>query len=181
VKKAEPLRLALAGAREEALLAIALIGAAVAVAYAPVMAGPDLTAWVAMLAIQSVPYVCAVLVSLLAALPASARLIGNDYSEPEARPRPAAPAETRAMPLPVTVPVPRSSGQPDSRDQPAAVARMLSFADNGRIVPLPTRGYARGNPVWMAVSCRMREFCRPMRRAGPARSMCSSWAAAVAA
>jgi exo-beta-1,3-glucanase (GH17 family)/cellulose synthase/poly-beta-1,6-N-acetylglucosamine synthase-like glycosyltransferase len=81
VRKAEPLRAAFAGAREEVLIAIALVIAAVAVAHAPILAGPDRTAWVAMLVIQSVPYLCAVVVSLLAALPVSSDLVGNSYRE----------------------------------------------------------------------------------------------------
>jgi hypothetical protein len=82
VKQAEPLRVALAGAREEVLLAVALVLAAVLVAHAPILAGPDRTAWVAMLIIQAVPYLCSVSVSLLAALPVRASLIGNVYREP---------------------------------------------------------------------------------------------------
>jgi hypothetical protein len=82
VKRAEPLRVALAGAREEGLIAIALIGAALAVAHAPVTPGPDLTAWVVMLSIQSVPYLCSVLVSILAASPLGARLVGETFREP---------------------------------------------------------------------------------------------------
>jgi exo-beta-1,3-glucanase (GH17 family)/cellulose synthase/poly-beta-1,6-N-acetylglucosamine synthase-like glycosyltransferase len=99
VKKAEPLRAAFAGAREEVLLALALVIAAVVVAHAPILAGPDRTAWVAMLVIQSIPYLCAVFVSLLAALPVDAALVGNAYREAELpEPPPTETAAARADP-----------------------------------------------------------------------------------
>jgi exo-beta-1,3-glucanase (GH17 family)/cellulose synthase/poly-beta-1,6-N-acetylglucosamine synthase-like glycosyltransferase len=72
---------AFASARTEFALAILLLGAAVAVATAPLTGGPDLTAWIVMLAVQSLPYLCAVVVALLAALPAPARLVGTEYRE----------------------------------------------------------------------------------------------------
>jgi glycosyltransferase involved in cell wall biosynthesis len=117
VKQAEPLRVALAGAREEVLLAVALVVAAVIVWRAPITAGPDLTAWVVMLGIQSVPYLCAVLVSLLAALPVGASLIGNRYREGTAAARiaPLVPLATPPEPtLIVAQAVPAAESHHDS-------------------------------------------------------------------
>ncbi|MFO1376917.1 MAG: glycosyltransferase [Steroidobacteraceae bacterium] len=81
VAESARLRAALASARTELALALALLTAAIAVAHLPVATGPDLTAWVAMLAVQSIPYLSAIVVALLAALPVPARFVGTDYRE----------------------------------------------------------------------------------------------------
>jgi exo-beta-1,3-glucanase (GH17 family) len=59
---------AFAAAREETLMFIALMLAAVAVALAPVVSSPDRTAWVVVLCVQALPYLCALLISLANAL-----------------------------------------------------------------------------------------------------------------
>jgi hypothetical protein len=67
---------ALAAAREELVLMIALCAAAFGVSRIPTMQGPDLTVWQIALAIQSVPYAAAVLLSIVSALRWPAKLIG---------------------------------------------------------------------------------------------------------
>ncbi|HYB33778.1 MAG TPA: hypothetical protein VED45_10175, partial [Steroidobacteraceae bacterium] len=41
--------------------------------------GPDRLAWIVVLLIQSIPYACSVLVSLMSAFPLPARLLGTSY------------------------------------------------------------------------------------------------------
>ena len=81
VVESQRLRVALASARTEIVLALALLGAAFGVAQSQTVGGPDLTAWIVMLAVQSVPYLSAVIVALLAALPVPAWLVGTEYRE----------------------------------------------------------------------------------------------------
>jgi len=90
VAESARLRAALASARTELALAFALLAAAIAVARLPVATGPDLTAWIAMLAVQAIPYLSAVVVALLAALPVPAAIVGTTYHEPETTAAPAA-------------------------------------------------------------------------------------------
>ncbi len=62
-------------AREETLMFVALLLAAVAVAQSPVVSSPDRTAWVVVLCVQALPYLCALLVSLASALPLPAHWV----------------------------------------------------------------------------------------------------------
>ena len=91
---------AFAAAREETLMLVALLLAAVAVAAIPTTDSPDRTTWVLVLAVQAVPYGCALLVSLVSALDLPARLVGTAYRElerpVEATPSTAAVASTAA-------------------------------------------------------------------------------------
>jgi hypothetical protein len=65
--------------RQEALLMIALCFCAVRVAHIPEeVRGPDLTVWILVLSIQSVPYMAAVLLSFISAFPLPAKLLGSD-------------------------------------------------------------------------------------------------------
>ncbi len=81
---------ALAAAREETLLMLALCFCALGIRTIPKeMASPDLTVWLVALLIQSIPYMAALLVSLLSAFPLPASLLGTRPGEVT---EPAAPA-----------------------------------------------------------------------------------------
>jgi hypothetical protein len=82
---------ALAAAREETLMMAGLLLSAWAVARGstPENAGPDRTAWVIVLIIQSVPYASALIVSLASAFPLPARLLGTSYRPLSSPGRPA--------------------------------------------------------------------------------------------
>ena len=60
---------------------LALILAAWAVAHTglPLSGGPDRLAWIVVLLVQSVPYACSLLLSLLSASGLPARLLGTGY------------------------------------------------------------------------------------------------------
>jgi exo-beta-1,3-glucanase (GH17 family)/cellulose synthase/poly-beta-1,6-N-acetylglucosamine synthase-like glycosyltransferase len=86
---------ALAAAREETLMMVALTLSAWAVSHTalPQNAGPDHFAWVVVLLIQSVPYASSLVVSLMSAFRLPARLLGTTYrpmtgprGQPEADP-----------------------------------------------------------------------------------------------
>jgi exo-beta-1,3-glucanase (GH17 family)/cellulose synthase/poly-beta-1,6-N-acetylglucosamine synthase-like glycosyltransferase len=62
--------------REEGLMAVGLSLAAVAVAHIDTMDSPDLRVWIIVLVVQTVPYWASVVMSLVSALPLSARCIG---------------------------------------------------------------------------------------------------------
>jgi exo-beta-1,3-glucanase (GH17 family)/cellulose synthase/poly-beta-1,6-N-acetylglucosamine synthase-like glycosyltransferase len=85
------LLLALAAAREETLMMAGLVLSAWAVSYTglPQNQGPDRLAWIIVLLIQSIPYACSLIVSLISAFPLPARLLGTSYrlrsSPPAAR------------------------------------------------------------------------------------------------
>jgi len=72
---------ALAAAREETLMMLALWLSAWAVSYTGTKqtAGPDRLAWIIVLLIQSVPYASSLIVSLISAFPLPARLLGTHY------------------------------------------------------------------------------------------------------
>jgi cellulose synthase/poly-beta-1,6-N-acetylglucosamine synthase-like glycosyltransferase len=83
------LRSALMAAREESLLMLALWACAVGIRTIPKeMASPDLTVWLAALLIQSIPYAAALLVSLAAAFPLPATLLGAQAPAVTANPSP---------------------------------------------------------------------------------------------
>ncbi|MEO8224416.1 MAG: glycosyltransferase [Gammaproteobacteria bacterium] len=67
---------ALASAREEWLMTIALLLAAWGVSRIDLMGSPDLAVWIIVLLIQTIPYVAAILMSLVSALPLPASLVG---------------------------------------------------------------------------------------------------------
>jgi exo-beta-1,3-glucanase (GH17 family)/cellulose synthase/poly-beta-1,6-N-acetylglucosamine synthase-like glycosyltransferase len=70
--------LALSAVRQELLLLIALSFCAIMVMNIPdEIRGPDLTVWILVLLIQSIPYLAAVLVSFISAFPLPARLLGS--------------------------------------------------------------------------------------------------------
>ena len=79
---------ALNACREELLMAIALLGSAYAVTIhlsdgsldRMRMDSPDLRAWVLVMVVQSIPYLSAVVASLVSALPIPSRLVGHGYS-----------------------------------------------------------------------------------------------------
>jgi exo-beta-1,3-glucanase (GH17 family)/cellulose synthase/poly-beta-1,6-N-acetylglucosamine synthase-like glycosyltransferase len=78
-KKAEPHALfkALASAREETLLMVTLWLAAWGVVRIPQEIGsPDLTMWVAVMLIQSIPYAASLIVSLVSAFPIPSKVLG---------------------------------------------------------------------------------------------------------
>lgn len=85
---------ALAAAREETFLMVGLWFAAFAVGQIPNVDGdlpgligsPDLTVWVAVLMIQSIPYAAAVVASIVSALDLSGRWIGETGTAPPAAP-----------------------------------------------------------------------------------------------
>ena len=81
---------AFAAAREETLMLIALLAAVLAVWQAPAVASPDRTAWIAVLLVQSLPYLCALLMSLVSALPLPASWIGTATRPRDQRPDEAA-------------------------------------------------------------------------------------------
>jgi exo-beta-1,3-glucanase (GH17 family)/cellulose synthase/poly-beta-1,6-N-acetylglucosamine synthase-like glycosyltransferase len=92
--KTQGLWYALASAREEALMVVALWLSAWAVSRVPpLLQGPDRAAWIVVLLVQSVPYASAVLASLASAFPLPARLLGRGYRSvvPASSPAPAAP------------------------------------------------------------------------------------------
>ncbi|MCL4780500.1 MAG: glycosyltransferase [Gammaproteobacteria bacterium] len=68
---------ALSSAREEWLMTIALLLAAWGVSTIEAMGSPDLSVWIMVLLVQTVPYLAAILMSLASALPLPARLIGT--------------------------------------------------------------------------------------------------------
>jgi cellulose synthase/poly-beta-1,6-N-acetylglucosamine synthase-like glycosyltransferase/exo-beta-1,3-glucanase (GH17 family) len=73
---------ALAGAREETLLMLALWASAIGIRTIPNdMASTDLTVWLVALEIQSIPYAAALLVSLASAFKLPASLLGNRPAE----------------------------------------------------------------------------------------------------
>ena len=67
---------ALASAREEWLMTIALLLAAWGVSAIELMGSPDLAVWIVVLLIQTVPYIAAIVMSLVSALPLPASLVG---------------------------------------------------------------------------------------------------------
>ncbi len=71
---------ALTAAREETLMLVALLVAAGAIAAGTTVSSPDRSAWVLMLGVQALPYLCALLVSLASALPLPARWISRGGS-----------------------------------------------------------------------------------------------------
>lgn len=74
---------ALGAAREELVLMLGLWGAALGVRLIPTeVASPDLTTWLVVLLIQSVPYMAAVAVSLISALHLPARLLHGQPAAP---------------------------------------------------------------------------------------------------
>ncbi len=75
---------ALSACREEGLMAIALMLGAYAVSCIALMDSPDLRAWVVVMLVQSVPYLSAVLVSVMSATQMPAWVIGRGYHEIEA-------------------------------------------------------------------------------------------------
>jgi cellulose synthase/poly-beta-1,6-N-acetylglucosamine synthase-like glycosyltransferase len=91
---------ALAAAREEALIMVALwLSAWACSRVSPLLQGPDRFAWIAVLLIQSVPYASAVVASLVSAFPLPARLLGTGYRVivPGATPPAAAPEAPAAV------------------------------------------------------------------------------------
>lgn len=68
---------ALSSAREEWLMTIALLLAAWGVSAIELMGSPDLSIWILVLLIQTVPYLAAIGMSLVSALPLPASLIGT--------------------------------------------------------------------------------------------------------
>ncbi|MEZ5566698.1 MAG: glycosyltransferase family 2 protein [Gammaproteobacteria bacterium] len=71
---------AVGAAREEWLMASTLLLAAWGVSNIELMGSPDLAVWITVLIIQTVPYLAAVLMSVVSALPLPARLIGLPLS-----------------------------------------------------------------------------------------------------
>ncbi len=67
---------ALVSAREEWLMTIALLLAAWGVSEIDLMGSPDLAVWIVVLIIQTVPYIAAIIMSLVSALPLPASLVG---------------------------------------------------------------------------------------------------------
>ena len=67
---------ALVSAREEWLMTIALLLAAWGVSEIDLMGSPDLAVWIIVLIIQTVPYLAAIVMSLVSALPLPASLVG---------------------------------------------------------------------------------------------------------
>jgi hypothetical protein len=68
---------ALSSAREEWLMTIALLLAAWGVGTIELMGSPDLSVWIMVLLVQTVPYLAAIIMSLVSALPLPARLVGT--------------------------------------------------------------------------------------------------------
>ena len=75
---------ALSACREEGLMAIALLLGAYAVSEIALMDSPDMRAWIIVMIVQSVPYVAAVIVSVMSSLKLPASMIGQGYRELEA-------------------------------------------------------------------------------------------------
>jgi hypothetical protein len=103
----------IAAAREEAFLMAGLWFAAFAVSHIPEVDGsltglvgsPDLTVWVAVLLIQSIPYAAAVVVSIISCLDLPGAWIGEARASVITSPEPStmpAPAVNNGGPLPVT-------------------------------------------------------------------------------
>jgi exo-beta-1,3-glucanase (GH17 family)/cellulose synthase/poly-beta-1,6-N-acetylglucosamine synthase-like glycosyltransferase len=67
---------ALASAREEWLMTTALLLAAWGISTIDQMGSPDLAVWILVLVVQTIPYLAAIALSLLSALPLPARLVG---------------------------------------------------------------------------------------------------------
>ncbi|MEQ1802808.1 MAG: glycosyltransferase [Gammaproteobacteria bacterium] len=67
---------ALVSAREEWLMTVALLLAAWGVSEIDLMGSPDLAVWIIVLMIQTVPYLAAIVMSLVSALPLPAGLVG---------------------------------------------------------------------------------------------------------
>jgi hypothetical protein len=74
---------ALSACREEALLAVALLLGAYATSHIALMDSPDLRTWVIVLVVQSIPYLSAVLVSVMSSLKLPAGLVGRGYRDLE--------------------------------------------------------------------------------------------------
>ena len=72
---------ALSACREEALMAIGLLLGAYATSHIALMDSPDLRTWVIVMTVQSIPYVSAVLVSIMSSLTLPASLIGLGYRD----------------------------------------------------------------------------------------------------
>ena len=68
---------AFVAAREETLMLVALLTAVLAIWFTPAVASPDRTAWIAVLVVQALPYLCALLMSLISALPLPASWISS--------------------------------------------------------------------------------------------------------
>ncbi|HEX6571705.1 MAG TPA: glycosyltransferase [Steroidobacteraceae bacterium] len=105
----------LAAAREEAFLALGLWFAAFAVSHIPEVDGsltglvgsPDLSVWVAVLLIQSIPYAAAVVLSVVSCLELPGTWIGEAGARPVLSTEPSTmlepvPADNNGGPLPVT-------------------------------------------------------------------------------
>ncbi|MBL8198367.1 MAG: glycosyltransferase [Chromatiales bacterium] len=75
--KQHALLTALSSAREEWLMTVALLLAAWGVSSIELMGSPDLSVWILVLLVQTVPYLAAIIMSLVSALPLPARLIGT--------------------------------------------------------------------------------------------------------
>jgi hypothetical protein len=84
---------ALGTAREEWLMTAALLLAAWAVSSIDQMGSPDLSVWILVLIVQTIPYVAAIAMSLLSALPLPASLVDVPKV---AGPQPAQPADATA-------------------------------------------------------------------------------------
>jgi hypothetical protein len=74
---------ALSACREEGLMALALLLSAYAVSQIALMDSPDMRAWIIVMIVQSIPYVSAVLVSVMSSLKLPAGMIGLGYREVE--------------------------------------------------------------------------------------------------
>ncbi len=89
---------ALLGAREEWLMAAALLLAAWGVSSIDLMGSPDLAIWILVLVIQTVPYLATLAMSALGALPLPARVIGVPGPSRYAQATPAVMVETTGTP-----------------------------------------------------------------------------------
>jgi len=74
---------ALSACREEGLMAVALLLGAYAVSQIALMDSPDMRAWIIVMIVQSVPYISAVLVSIMSSLKLPASMIGLGYRDVE--------------------------------------------------------------------------------------------------
>jgi hypothetical protein len=104
---------ALVSAREEWLMTIALLLAAWGVSEIELMGSPDLAVWIIVLLIQTVPYIAAIVMSLVSALPLPAGLVGlpAPTRHQESGPAGAATAATSMLPDDEVAP----EGAPTSR------------------------------------------------------------------
>jgi hypothetical protein len=99
--KTQGLWYALASAREEGLMVVALwLSAWACSRVPPLLQGPDRLAWIVVLLVQSIPYLSAVIASLASAFPLPANLLGTRYrtvavpaTRPAATPQPAPPPQ----------------------------------------------------------------------------------------